>query len=818
MKKTNRFFTVASFIFGCGISMFANVLNINGVDQVVDTIIPKHQVGPGTTYAFYHCPNRPLTIHVLEADLTNPYLQLEACNGGQKAVGVETTTSMFSRNDAPGHDMIAAHNGSFYHTSETDATASGMSRMGLISKGECLLNPVSLPIFVLTDDKVPYLEQLDFNATVSNGTTSTRLHTLNTHFLEFDTSDDSGERMMLFTNAYGSATNNLAAGTKVVIVPSEGSFFFSANTTVKAVVESITEHSGSAAIPAGKALLFGTGANATFLNNLTVGQECTITLSSTMPGYPSVKNIKEGLGGSGHSIIRDGEVVISGNPDIHPRTFMGISRDGKTLYSVAVDGRWTGSAGVTLDDEGRILKWLGAWHGLNLDGGGSTTMVVNSEIKNHTSEAERAVGDALLFYSNAPSDDNIGQIAFGPRSFNVPVTARFRPDVYGYNQYGVLKSKDLQGVKITCDPQIGQINDNNEFIATSEIASGYIYAEYNGCTTKQFISTINSPVSLAAENYIVDNRKGYPIQLTSQIGNFNYDVDAASVEWTVADESVCSISDGKVTGLKNGTTRISGTSDKFSGAVNITVEIPESDTRTLLPEYTDTTWTLKQTGGTGITYIPDGEGFKLSYTGNGTARGANINMASGFMKTYSLPYALKFDINPGDAIIKIILLKVEDNYGKQYDVYVTNEQLPTNTVTSFTLQLSDIIDIDDNAQYPISITNINFTMGVSKAKTAYEIAMSKFEQIYGDPSGIENITSNNCDVDIFPNPVNQGEAVNINVNGDATIDIYSLGGKLVRQVTTQGDCSFSTAGIPAGLYIVKVSTDDDSTAAKLIIR
>lgn len=154
---------------------------------------------------------------MLEVDLNNQYVQLEACNGGQKSVATELTTNMYKRNDSPGHDMIAAHNGSFFHTSETDQTAVGMSRMGLICNGEILQNPVGWPLFILTQDRVSYFENVYFNASISTATGSNRIHTLNTHLLELESLDDAGERMMMFTREYG---------TKQILLPVEQKLFW----------------------------------------------------------------------------------------------------------------------------------------------------------------------------------------------------------------------------------------------------------------------------------------------------------------------------------------------------------------------------------------------------------------------------------------------------------------------------------------------------------------------------------------------------------------------------------------------------------------
>jgi len=80
----------------------------------------------------------------------------------------------------------------------------------------------------------------------------------------------------------------------------------------------------------------------------------------------------------------------------HPRTAFGVSADHKRAWMVVVDGRQVSSAGATLEEMAGILRRLGAADAVNLDGGGSSTMVfddgagprvVNSTI--HTGVAGR---------------------------------------------------------------------------------------------------------------------------------------------------------------------------------------------------------------------------------------------------------------------------------------------------------------------------------------------------------------------------------------------------------------------------------------------
>ena len=80
-----------------------------------------------------------------------------------------------------------------------------------------------------------------------------------------------------------------------------------------------------------------------------------------------------------------------------PRTGIGVTADGQILL-VVVDGRqprW--SLGPTIGEFAKIMQDLGAVTALNLDGGGSSEMVVEGEVVNRPSDGhERAISNAVL--------------------------------------------------------------------------------------------------------------------------------------------------------------------------------------------------------------------------------------------------------------------------------------------------------------------------------------------------------------------------------------------------------------------------------------
>jgi len=74
---------------------------------------------------------------------------------------------------------------------------------------------------------------------------------------------------------------------------------------------------------------------------------------------------------------REEQRFARGEDDLHPRTAMGYTSDGN-LIVLAVEGRNPGTAaGVSLTDMAVILKNIGCYEALNLDGGGSSCMLIN---------------------------------------------------------------------------------------------------------------------------------------------------------------------------------------------------------------------------------------------------------------------------------------------------------------------------------------------------------------------------------------------------------------------------------------------------------
>lgn len=113
--------------------------------------------------------------------------------------------------------------------------------------------------------------------------------------------------------------------------------------------------------------------------------------------------------GGGPVLLQNGVIKITNNEELkfsgktglidkHPRTCMGYTKDGKLIIMV-IQGRFKGIAeGATLEQEAKLLQAVGCWEALNLDGGGSSCLLINGKetIKPSDKEGQRPVPCVFL--------------------------------------------------------------------------------------------------------------------------------------------------------------------------------------------------------------------------------------------------------------------------------------------------------------------------------------------------------------------------------------------------------------------------------------
>ncbi|HMD82685.1 MAG TPA: phosphodiester glycosidase family protein, partial [Anaerolineales bacterium] len=144
---------------------------------------------------------------------------------------------------------------------------------------------------------------------------------------------------------------------------------------------------------------------------MSVGQRPTLYISrrnaisfNNPPG-----NIYNAISGDRMVVLKGQAAPYLNDEDVEPRTAIGMNRNGRYLYLVVVDGRQPFySSGATLRELAQILIDEGVYIAMNLDGGGSSTLVIegedgqpvilNSPIDNYIPGRERPVANHIGIY------------------------------------------------------------------------------------------------------------------------------------------------------------------------------------------------------------------------------------------------------------------------------------------------------------------------------------------------------------------------------------------------------------------------------------
>jgi 3',5'-cyclic AMP phosphodiesterase CpdA len=277
---------------------------------------------------------------------------------------------------------VAAVNGDFFDINNSGA-AQGVGVRG----GELVQSPVAghTNAAAISADGLGRVIQVNFDGTATLPTGPVPL----TQFNNMVQADGIG----LFTPLWGTYPRERAvAGARRVTEV----------TVVDGRVAAVTPAAGTGPIPAGTTVLLGRDAGADALAGLRPGDAVTVAYR---PKASDGGTLHAAVGG-GNVLVRDGAVQSIADASLAPRTAVGFTADGKRMIMLTVDGRQVDSRGVTQTEMGRMMAELGAWTALNLDGGGSSTLLARRpgeagvQVENSPSDGtERAVPNGLAVYA-----------------------------------------------------------------------------------------------------------------------------------------------------------------------------------------------------------------------------------------------------------------------------------------------------------------------------------------------------------------------------------------------------------------------------------
>lgn len=324
------------------------------------------QIMPGLNYTRYvRVDNRgTLTAYVLEADRSKFDLQLVLA-GDNISSGRQKLKAM-----AAAHQAVAAINGGYF---SLDGSLIGNTRLNGQTAGTTYFNRTSLGF--MPDGTLKLAASQYYGVVDINGQQV---------YLSGVNCPRGTNNTILYNSLFGNYTGTNEFGKEYVVQNGKVIAINQANSFIPTGAQVISVH--------------GTAQDA--FAKVRIGDRITVG-ENFGPELDSASTIV----GAGPELLRGGQLSVTSVKEQFPadiakgrapRTALGIKADGKIILMV-IDGRQSHSIGTTLTETAQLLQKFGAVNGFNLDGGGSSEMVLQGQILNSPSDGgERPVGSGLI--------------------------------------------------------------------------------------------------------------------------------------------------------------------------------------------------------------------------------------------------------------------------------------------------------------------------------------------------------------------------------------------------------------------------------------
>lgn len=307
-------------------------------------------------------------------------------------------------------------------------------------------------------------------------------------------------------------------------------------------VTEIRQAQPAAVMPADGFVVISRGAQAAkLLGSMGVGDPVQFTITSK----PDWTGLQMSVTGAS-VLVKDGRIPeafsfsdgsFSGK---NPRTLAGISRDGKQLILVTVDGRQDNSIGLTQLESAQLMLELGAGNALIFDGGGSTTMVA------------RQPGTDSLQVANVPSEGALRAVATGIGIYSLAspgppaklILETEDPNIFvNTSRLFSLKAVDLQANPVEIDPLQAEWSASGiegtfsgNLFRPAAAGKGKVTARVGGLTAEIAIRSLSAPAKLVLSSNQLNVALGgsQSLQVTGydQQG-FKARIQPEDVRWTV---------------------------------------------------------------------------------------------------------------------------------------------------------------------------------------------------------------------------------------------------------------------------------------------
>jgi hypothetical protein len=299
---------------------------------------------------------------------------------------------------------------------------------------------------------------------------------------------------------------------------------------------------------------------------------------------------------------------------------------------------------------------------------------------------------------------------------------------------------DVQGVKLSCAPEVGEILADGRFLA-SGAAGGKLVATWSDVTTELDVRLLASaPIAIRLDSVLCDALHPYKVEVQGTVGNNIVEVLADALDWVSLDPSIAIVNEnGEVTGVQNGRTQIVGTLGEFSDTIIVDVELPEANKITWDNFRAVNSWIVKgsPTSFKPSLSVPEDSNtpVNLMFT-YGSGRNPYVQLSKDSL-FYSLPEHIWIPMTTNAVFEKVIVMIRANNSN-------TTEQI---TFLNPKVGEEDVLKIDvkqrfgtDAAIYPLHFVSIKMIPTSETTKGECYVTLPGIMEVFTDiTSDVENV-------------------------------------------------------------------------------
>lgn len=465
-----------------------------------------------------------LNINVLEVNLKDKYTNLGIIYSSN---GVGTLQNLLTM--ANNSNSIAAINGDFFQANSGKGNSVGLA----INDNEIISSSYygneekdEFATFALNKKNNVFLDF--FTNTITLTSQKTKKSTTIGDINKFPRSFEEG---VIYTSAWGKysygSKENLQL-TEMVVKNNK--------------VTEIRNNEEPVEIPKNGYVVSAYGTLADFINdNFKKGTKVNLDVSYNV----DITKISLAISG-GAILVKNGEIPETFASNItgrNPRTAIGISKDEKTIYLITVDGRQKSSIGMTQTELAEFLKEINVYNAINLDGGGSTTMVGRklgdnflSVINTPSDGSLRSVINGVAVYNSAPSSSKVTNLVIEISDTNIFKGKERNIIVKGYNKY--FNPVEINQKDINWSYDGVPVEVNNGVLSGDTVGITKLTAKLGNAKATIEINILSDPneISISPKKATISSGKNVSYTIKAKNKNGYYaSLDNDEINWNIED-------------------------------------------------------------------------------------------------------------------------------------------------------------------------------------------------------------------------------------------------------------------------------------------